>query len=66
MAKTLPRIKVVGNVHTMLNWLRKFYIPVVVQITLPFMLLALAVSAGRYISTGTHWSNFSRSTEAML
>lgn len=36
----------------MLNWLRRFYIPVFVQITLPFMLLALAVSAGAtYIST---------------
>ncbi len=30
----------------MTSWLRKFYIPVLVQITVPYLLLALAVSAG--------------------
>lgn len=35
-----------------MSWLRRFYVPVFVQITLPYMLLALAVSAGAtYIST---------------
>lgn len=36
----------------MFTQLRRFYVPVLVQITLPYMLLALAVSAGAtYIST---------------
>ncbi len=36
----------------MASWLRRFYIPLLVQITVPYLLLALAVSAGAtYIAT---------------